>query len=109
MALLNVICSKAAYECFDLLSDREVLFLEDVIENFEVDLTSAAVVIVTEDETNCLQQFIDSALNIPMFVICTRRDTQIPLDLLAAGVHVMDVNEFDRDLFGRQIEQAAKD
>ena len=109
MELLNVICSKAAYECFDLLSDREVLFLEDVIDNFEVDLTSAAVVIVTEDETNCLQRFIDSALNIPMFVIRTRRDTQIPLDLLAAGVHVMDVNEFDRDLFGRQIEQAAKD
>ncbi|ETI88911.1 MAG: Ornithine decarboxylase, partial [Negativicoccus succinicivorans DORA_17_25] len=109
MELLNVICSKAAYECFDLLSDREVLFLEDVIDNFEVDLTSAAVVIVTEDETNCLQQFIDSALNIPMFVIRTRRGTQIPLDLLAAGVHVMDVNEFDRDLFGRQIEQAAKD
>lgn len=109
MELMSIICSEAAGGCFDLISERPLVLLEDVLEGFELDLTAAAAVVVTDSEIDSLEPFISSALNIPMFVIRTSKDTVIPLELLAQGVHVMDVNDFDRGLFSRQIENAANE
>lgn len=106
MELLKVVCSESAFQCFELQSDREVVWLQDVVESFERDLTDVGAIIVTEEETEALRPAIESKLEIPMFVIRTTTGSEISMELLEAGVHVADVNQFDRLLFSRQIEES---
>ena len=106
MELLKVVCSESAFQCFELQSDREVVWLQDVVESFERDLTDVGAIIVTEEETEALRPAIESKLEIPMFVIRTTPGSEISMELLEAGVHVADVNQFDRLLFSRQIEES---
>lgn len=107
MKVLKILSSKEAMRHFDVLSTRKHEVLEEVIRSFEVDLTATGVVVVTENELEALNPIMDSLLGIPIFVIRTSPEKEIPVNLLAAGVRVMDVNEFDRELFSRQIEDAA--
>ncbi len=106
MDLMKIVSTKNAYEHFDILTDREIVFYESLINELETDFTCAGVVVTTDKELECLDRVINSLLDVPMFVIRTCKAIEIPVELLAAGVHVMDINEFDRKLFSRQIEEA---
>lgn len=109
MEQMKIVSTKTAHGYFDVSSEREIVFLESLINELESDYTAAGAVVVTDKELKCLKGVQESLLNIPLFVIRTCQGIEIPMELLAAGVRVLDVNQFDRQLFSRQIEDAASE
>lgn len=107
MKLLRILATEEATLYFDQISVREIELLEDVIESYEKDFTAAGAVVVTEKDIDMLKPAMETKLGIPMFVIRTNKTEDVPVEFLAKGVRVLDENEFDRNLFSRQIEDAA--
>jgi len=109
MQLMKIVSSELALEHFDVIGNREIALLDDVVNDFDADLTEAGAVVVTEAEGERLRAVIESDFNVPMFLIRTKKDTEVPLELLAAGVRLIDIDRFDRKLFSRQIDYAVRE
>ncbi|MDY3973703.1 MAG: ornithine decarboxylase [Veillonella caviae] len=106
MEALKIVCSSEAAKHFDISCNRPQECLDTILGQFEPDFTATGAVVVTDQELDKLPPVIDTLLDIPTFIIRTAKNSEIPLDLLTKGVHVIDVNQFDRLLFSRQIEDA---
>lgn len=107
MKVLRILATEEATLYFDQISTRGIDLLEDVLAGFEKDFTAAGAIVVTDEEVEMLKPAMETKLGIPMFVIRTEASHEVPVELLAQGVRVLDVNEFERQLFSRQIEDAA--
>lgn len=106
MNSLSIACSTLAAQYFTIESHRPQVNLDAIMQQFEPDFTAVGAVIVTDRELNVLEAVFDTLLALPIFVVRTQHDEDIPLHILSKGVHIIDVDSLEKGLFNRQVEEA---
>ncbi|MDY3973241.1 ornithine decarboxylase [uncultured Veillonella sp.] len=106
MNSLSIACSTEAVQYFTIESHRPQENLDTILNQVEPDFTAVGAVVVTDQELEKLPLLFDTLLGIPTFIVRTQAEVEIPLHLLTQGVHIIDVNQFERLTFSRQIEDA---
>lgn len=98
---LKIACSEKALQAFKLVTDREVVNLEEA--NF---LDIAAVVVTNEDADVLVKHKEYEVFHIPVVAVLATAKS-LPAELFGKVTRVVDLCETNQNLYNRQIEDVA--